>query len=513
MLVNNFLEDSARKYPNKVALITDEGSYNYREIDDIANKIAQALLADNLKKGDRVAIFMNNSLDVVVGLFGILKAGGIFIIINTTAKTEKLAYILNNSRASVLIASKQNLPVIAGACNNTPSLKDIYMAGKDIPSGQALHKRVCSLEEIMGGTNNSRQPETHTIDMDLASIIYTSCSTGPPKGVMMTHFNMVSAANSIIKYLEKTEEDIILNTIPMSFDYGLYQVLMGFKVGATIVFEKQFMYPYTVIDTILREKVTGFPIVPTIAAILLQMDGIKKHDFHHLRYITSTAAALPVAHIDRLKDFFPMTKIYSMYGLTECKRVSYLPPEQLAIRPTSVGKGMPNTEAYIVDQNGDRVGPDMVGELVVRGSNVMIGYWGMPEATAKTLKPGRYSWEKVLYTGDLFKMDKDGYLYFIGRKDDIIKCRGEKVSPKEIENVLSEIDGVVEAAVVGVSDFLLGQAVKAFVVLKKGLKMMEKDVQRYCSQHLEDFMVPKYVEFMDELPKTAAGKIDKLSLI
>ena len=362
--------------------------------------------------------------------------------------------------------------------------------------------------EILRGSDGHKPP-TRTIDVDLATIIYTSGSTGNPKGVMMAHFNMVSAANSISTYLENTPDDIIINVLPISFDYGLYQILMGFKVGATVILERSFLYPYKVIDTIIKEKVTGFPIVPTISAILLQMDDLKKHNLEHLRYISNTAAALPVAHIQKLRESFPQTTVYSMYGLTECKRVSYLPPDQLDIRPTSVGKGMPNEEVYIVDEDGNRVGPDVIGELVVRGSNVMRGYWEMPEETAKRLRPGPYPGEMGLYTGDLFRMDEEGYLYFVARKDDIIKSRGEKVSPKEIENILYEIDEVVEAAVVGVEDAVLGQAIKAFVVLKDGSELKEKEIIRFCSQHLEDFMVPKYIEFKNELPKTDTGKIKR----
>lgn len=511
MLVNNFLEVSAKRSPDKIALITAEGRYTYQEIDEMANKIAHALLAEGLEKGARVVISMENSVVAVASLFGVLKAGGIFLMINPTTKAEKLTYILNNCRAYALISSQQKLFVIAEACNNTPSLRCVYLAGDKIFSKGGLLKKASPLTEIFS-SNDGHLPDTHTIDMDLATIIYTSGSTGNPKGVMMAHFNMVSAANSISQYLENTSEDIILNVLPMSFDYGLYQILMGFKMGATVVLERTFLYPYKVIDIILKERVTGFPIVPTISAILLQMEDIKRHNFEHLRYISNTAAALPSAHIQKLRELFPNTKIYSMYGLTECKRVSYLPPDQLNIRPASVGKGMPNEEVCIVDENGSRVGIGVIGELVVRGSNVMRGYWEMPEETAKKLRPGPYPGEMVLYTGDLFKMDEDGYLYFVARKDDIIKSRGEKVSPKEIENVLYEIDGVVEAAVTGVHDEILGEAIKAFVVLKDGRNLSDKDIIRFCSQHLEDFMVPKYVEFMKELPKTDTGKIKKTGL-
>ncbi|MDP2960229.1 MAG: AMP-binding protein, partial [candidate division Zixibacteria bacterium] len=220
----------------------------------------------------------------------------------------------------------------------------------------------------------------------------------------------------------------------------------------------------------------------------------------------------PVSFIKKIRETFPKARLYSMYGLTECKRVSYLPPEELDRRPTSIGKGMPNEEVYIVNENGERVGPGEVGELVVRGSNVMLGYWELPEETAKVLKIGSLPWERVLYTGDLFKMDEEGFLYFVGRKDDIIKCRGEKVSPKEIENVLYNLEGVLETAVVGVPDEILGQAIKAFVVLKEGINLSEKDILRYCSKNLEDFMVPKYVELVETLPKTESGKIRKVGL-
>jgi acyl-CoA synthetase (AMP-forming)/AMP-acid ligase II len=350
------------------------------------------------------------------------------------------------------------------------------------------------------------------IDVDLANIIYTSGSTGNPKGVMMTHLNMVSAATSITQYLGNKETDIILNVLPLSFDYGLYQIIMAFKFGGTVVLEKSFAYPYVVIDKMIKERVTGFPGVPTIFALLLQLKDLKKYSFQHLRYITNTGAALPVNHIKALRDIFPHVKIYSMYGLTECKRVSYLPPDEIDRRPISVGRGMPNEEVYIVNDKGERAGPGLVGELVVRGSNVMRGYWKSPEETDQVLKPGLYPGEKVLYTGDLFKMDEEGYLYFLGRKDDLIKTRGERVSPKEVENTLHEIKGVAEAAVIAIPDEILGNAIKAFIIPTNGSTLTEKDILKYCSENLESFAVPKHIAFIDSFPKTSSGKIDKKAL-
>jgi long-chain acyl-CoA synthetase len=276
------------------------------------------------------------------------------------------------------------------------------------------------------------------------------------------------------------------------------------------VLEKSFTYPAVVLEKLKNERVTGFPLVPTLAAMLLQMKNLAPGMFPELRFLTNTAAALPRAHIERLRELFPQAKLFSMYGLTECKRCTYLPPEQLAARPESVGIAIPGTEAYVVDEQGERVGAGVVGELVIRGAHVMKGYWGDEAATARVLKPGPHPWEKVLHTGDLFRTDADGYLYFVGRKDDIIKTRGEKVSPKEVENVLYEFAGIREAAVLGIPDPILGQAVKAIVAAEEGVT--ERDVIRHCAARLEEFMVPSIVEFRSHLPKSENGKIVRREL-
>jgi acyl-CoA synthetase (AMP-forming)/AMP-acid ligase II len=328
---------------------------------------------------------------------------------------------------------------------------------------------------------------------------------------MSTHANMVFAASSIIQYLENVPEDIVINVLPLSFDYGLYQLMMVFEFGGTLVLERSFAYPAAILKRIEQEKVTGLPGVPTLFAVLLQMD-LNKFDLSSLRYLTNTAAALPVEHIRRLRDAFPWARLYSMYGLTECKRTLYLPPEELNRRPGSVGIAIPGTEVWVEDEAGNRLGPGEVGELVVRGSHVMQGYWNNPEATARWYREGRYPAERLLYTGDLFRMDEEGFLYFVARKDDVIKSRGEKVAPKEVESVLYQLPGVVEAAVVGVPDEILGQAVKAFVVCSSDYFLTERDVLRHCTQNLEDFMVPKHVEFRDSLPKTESGKIKASAL-
>jgi len=356
------------------------------------------------------------------------------------------------------------------------------------------------------------KPETAVIDVDLATIIYTSGSTGDPKGVMSAHYNVVAAARSITTYLENVEDDILLNTLPLAFDYGLYQLLMAFLFGGTLVLEKSFAFPYRVIERLVQEKVTGFPIVPTMLAILLQLDDIKQFDFSSLRYISNTAAALPVAHLKKLRGLFPHVTIYSMYGLTECKRVSYLPPKDIDRKPESVGIPMPNEEVFIVNDRGEELGPGKIGELVVRGSNVMQGYWNSQEETALRFRPGSSRGDAMLYTGDLFKKDEEGFLYFVARKDDLIKTKGERVSPKEIENTLCELNGVAEAAVIGVPDDIFGQAIKAIIVLKKNTGITEKAIMKYCMNNLESFMIPKYLEFRKSFPKSPSGKVDKKQL-
>jgi len=512
MLVGDFLKNNAQLFPKKTAIIFGRRKLTYEEMDVSANRLANALISYGIKRDDRVGVFLDNSVEAVVAIFAILKANATFVVINPTTKFQKLGYILNNCRMSGLIADWDKFDVVSPIPETAPSLKFVIFSGKKKDSAEIDPNRFLDYEELLK-SSVPKPPPLKCIDQDLATIIYTSGTTGVPKGVMMTHLNVISACTSITTYLENTSSDIILDVLPLSFDYGLYQVLMAFKVGGTIVLEKTFLYPFEIIKTIIREKVTGFPGVPTIFALLLQLDHLKDYDFTHLRYITNTAAALPVSHVKKLREVFPHTKIYLMYGLTECKRVSYLPPDEVDRRPDSVGRGMPNEEVYIENEQGERVKPGEMGELVVRGSNVMRGYWELPEETDKLLKPGKYPGEKVLYTGDLFRMDEEGYLYFVARKDDIIKTRGEKVSPKEIENVLYRLNEVLEAAVMGVPDPILGEAIKAVVVLQKGANITEEQVRRFCAQNLEDFMIPKLVEFQEFLPKTETGKIKKIGLI
>ena len=323
---------------------------------------------------------------------------------------------------------------------------------------------------------------------------------------------VLAAATSITAYLENVEDDVILGVLPLAFDYGLYQMIMAFKVGGRLLLERSFTFPAQVLARVVAEGVTGFPGVPTMFSILAEMKSARSYDFGTVRYVTNTAAALTDRHVASIRDIFPRARLFSMYGLTECKRCTYLPPEDLARKPGSVGIAIPNTEIWIADDDGRRLGPGLVGQLVVRGATVMRGYWEKPEATARKLRPGPLPGEQVLYTGDLCRLDDDGYLYFVARMDDVIKSRGEKVAPKEVETVLMNVPGVKAAAVIGVDDAILGQAVKAFVVLEDGAALGERELQRACQERLESFMVPKHIVLVPELPLTTSGKIKKTGL-
>lgn len=508
ILVHDFLRDSAKRHPDKTYLISAGREYTFGQIERDSDMLAVELQRCGVARGERVAVLMENSAELMVSVFGILKAGAVFVILNPTTKAKKLEYILNDCGVRALIAHPSLARVIEPVLPETPTVKTVIWSEEPDASAPAG----VSLPKVLAGPH-TRPVDPGTIDNDLCTIIYTSGSTGNPKGVMLTHRNMTNTAWAISTYIGNVPEDIVVCVLPMSFDYGLYQAITGARIGFTVLIERSFAYPYDVLKRMAKYKVTGLPGVPTIFATMLQMLPAPDLDLSSLRYLTNTAAAFPPAHIRRLAQLFPQATIFSMYGLTECTRVSYLDPARLFDKINSVGKAMPNSETYIVDEQGNRVAPGVVGELVIRGANVMRGYWGKPEETAKRLRDGEIEGERVLYSGDLHYKDEEGFLYFVGRKDDIFKCKGEKVSPKEIENVLYEMEAIGEAAVVGVEDPIDGTAIKVFVVPRNGTPLTEAQVRQHCRAHLENYMVPKFVEIVDTLPKTDSGKIRRKSLI
>ncbi len=507
--IEQLLERSAERFPERAAVVCRDVRTNYAQLDEWVDRLACGLcLIEGFGRGDRCVVFLDNRIETTISIFATLRAGGVFSVINPSTKADKLAFVLGDCEASILITQRSLLETARKAAKRTSSIRRIIV----VDGGSDGDDACVDWDHFLATAPRKRIPTFSGIDIDLAMLIYTSGSTGQPKGVMMTHRNVVFAITSITTYLEMRSEDVVLSVLPLSFDYGLYQLLMCVSLGATLVLEKSFAFPQKILPMLASEQVTGFPLVPTMAALIVQLRNFNPAWASSVRFLTNTAAALPTAHIRKLQSLFSGARVFSMYGMTESKRCTWLPPEQLATRPDSVGIAIPGTEVWVADEAGNAVPPNTVGELVVRGGHVMQGYWRNEMATAVALKPGRYAWEKVLHTGDLFRMDEEGYCYFVGRKDDIIKSRGEKVSPKEIENVIHALSGIREVVVVGVPDEILGQALKAFVVKTADARLEARDVIAHCLVHLEDFMVPRLIEFRDSLPMTSSGKIQRAAL-
>ncbi len=510
-LLPDALLASADRHPAKPVVVADGASQSYEALVDAAQRLARALQDNGVRRGDRVAVYLENSWQAVVAIYGVMLAGAVLTVINPQTKAEKLAYMLADSEATALVTEKALGPVWAEALAAAPDVRCVISSGlpdADVRGPSIRDSGMVELSDLLASTD-PRPSARGVIPIDLAALIYTSGSTGNPKGVMLTHQNMVFAAGSISEYLRLDASDRIVNVLPFAFDYGLYQLLMTSLLGATLVVERSFVYPVPVLRRVIEHEVTVFPIVPTIGATLLSLNRSGGWTFPAVRRVTNTAAALPAEFIPRLASVFPNALIFAMYGLTECKRVAYLEPEKVRQKPTSVGKAIPGTEVLLLSPDGEPVPAGETGVLHVRGPHVMAGYWKQPELTAAMLKPGRLPGERVLCTHDFFTMDADGDLYFVGRSDDIIKTRGEKVSPVEVENVLHRIAGVREAAVIGIPDELLGEAIRAFVVLDDGASLSEQQVKRECMSRLESFMVPRDVVFVSELPKTTTAKVSR----
>ncbi|HTJ85175.1 MAG TPA: AMP-binding protein, partial [Polyangiaceae bacterium] len=412
-LLHDFLIHTARRLPDKLALVCQGKRVTYGELDAASDALAGFLASHGVERGDRVVVFGDNTVETVIAFWAVLKANAVVSVVNPLTKADKLEYLLNDCRAKALITDSHIADVFEKAAPRAPHLALTVVSGNYAADKLAKLPGGASFEAAIAEA--APAPPRRAIDIDLASIIYTSGSTGDPKGVMLTHRNMLTAGTSVSTYLGMREDDVVVNVLPLAFDYGLYQMLMSFKLGARLVLERSFTYPAQVLKVMAEEGVTGFPVVPTIAAILGEMRSLDKFDLSKIRYVTNTAAALAEKHIKFLRGAFPSAQIFSMYGLTECKRCTFLPPELVDTKPNSVGIAIPGTELWIVDENDQKVGPNVVGQLVIRGATVMRGYWEKPEETAKKLRPGPLPGEMVLYTGDYCRLDEEGYLYFVAR--------------------------------------------------------------------------------------------------
>jgi acyl-CoA synthetase (AMP-forming)/AMP-acid ligase II len=509
-LLGEALSISCKNNPLKTAAIFKGEEYSYNDLKECAENLAYHLVNEGIKKGDRVAIFMNNSWQCIISIYGITLAGGVFLVINPQTKANKLNYILNDCGAKLIVSESLLINELSIALKGLKEVHQVIISSENQQPNN-LGVRFKKFDEAIAKSNYELElPKI--IPNDLAALIYTSGSTGFPKGVMMTHQSMVFTSWSLIEYLRLTEDERIMLILPLAFDYGLYQLIMSITIGGTLIIEQSFNFPPTIFRQIECLKPTVFPGVPSIYAVMIAMHKKSGITFDSIKKVTNTAAALPEEFVADLKKIFPNALIFKMYGLTECKRVCYLEPELNDEKPNSVGKAIPGTEVFLLSPEGNQIGPGETGILHVRGPHVMAGYWNNEELSNKMLKPGLIPGERILCAHDLFKMDEDGFLYFLGRNDDIIKTRGEKVSPVEVENIIYRIDGIKEVAVIGIPDVTLGESIIAFITVYDQVTIIEKDIQRECMAQLEPFMVPQRILLLPEMPKSSNGKIDKTEL-
>lgn len=501
-LVHEALERSARRWPDKVAVVCGDERVTYADLDRRANRLANALLAYGVDTGDRVAVFLDNSVETVVSIFGALKAGAAFTVVSPSTKAEKLAFLLSDEHAAALIVGSGGAQRKVVAELAAESLPTVVIWAPDIPPESTAGAYAWT--EVMAEAP-AHPPAQRISVRQVGTIIYTSGTSGEPKGVVSLHSDMVFAARSINAYLGNTVTDVIYCALQLAFTYGLYQLITAVTAGSTLILERDFMFPSRALEVMQRERVTAFPGVPTMFNLLLRMQ-VDRYDLASLRYLTNAAAPMPIEQIQQLRAAFPTARFFSMYGQTECKRACYLPPDQLDRRPESVGVPIPGTRAYVADEAGRPVAPGVVGELVIVGRHLMAGYWERPDLTAQRLRRLDGSGEIAMFTGDLFRSDVDGYLYFVSRADDVIKTRGEKVSPIEVERAVRRLPGVSDVAAVGVPDPIFGQTIMVHVVPEPGVTLTDRDVKRVCLEHLEDFMVPRHVRFCDALPTNENGK-------
>ncbi|MEC8429635.1 MAG: acyl-CoA ligase (AMP-forming), exosortase A system-associated, partial [Pseudomonadota bacterium] len=490
-LLHQLIHLQASNQPEAPALLYKKQTVSYRELDQQVESVSRALLAQGLLAGERVAFYLPKQPETVYSLFGTSQAGGVFVPVNPLLKPKQVSYILKNCNVRVLITSNQRLSQIADELSDCHDLNCIVVL-EDTPPDITLIPRIKLLNWTEFTAAPSRQAHSR-IDADVAAILYTSGSTGNPKGVVLSHKNMVTGAKSVATYVKNTSEDRLLAALPFSFDYGLSQLTTAFYVGASVAL-MDYLLPRDILKAIARHRITGLAGVPPIWNQLVQLEWPEEVR-QSLRYITNSGGAMPKAATSRLQELLPNTDIYLMYGLTEAFRSTYLPPDQVNVRPESMGKAIPNAEVVVVRDDGSECAPGEPGELVHRGSLVALGYWNDPAKTAERFRPAPGQDqalplpEMAVWSGDQVKKDEEGYLYFISRKDEMIKTSGYRVSPTEVEEVIYQISAVDEAAALGIYHPALGEAIILVVSSRENLS--HQDILSHCSTTLPNFMVPK----------------------
>ena len=514
--LHDLLRNSVERDPEAAAIVDGDAEYTYGDLERASDSIGAALQEAGVKKGDRVGVYMEKSWEAIVAMLAASRTGAAYVNINPLFKPPQVAYVAQDCDIRVMIGDSARLD----------ALEPRTIQGTAFYKGEAPDKEsagsLVDLAEVLRDGDAPRV-ERQVSETDLGTILYTSGSTGMPKGVATTQRNIVVGAQIVSTYLENTSEDRILSALPLNFDAGMSQFTTSLRVGATLVLQRSRL-PGDLTRALRRHEITGVTGVPPLWALLLRSaKAIEEEPLTHLRYIANTGGRIPFANLEELKRLLTDlagTKIYLMYGLTEAFRSTYLPPEEIerASPETGwcIGKAIPDTEILVIDKEGKECAPGEVGELVHRGPTVAMCYWGKEESTNKAYRPNPLAppellgTERVVYSGDLVSKDEEGYLYFVGRDDAMIKSQGYRLSPEEVENLLIGSGLVHEACAFGVEDPEVGQLVMAVVSLKDGSDgdSVER-VREHVIKNGPPYMVPKEIFVWDELPKTGSGKIDR----
>jgi len=495
------LHDSVQKFPEKNAIIHADRNLSYINLWKKSCGVAQFLTRQGLTSGDRISLLIENSIEYVIAYYAVLMAGGAVVGLNTAAKSRDLINWIQHSESHFLFTSSTH-----------PELDDV-LKGLDTNICQLVFLDPCSLSEEFTCWDDIEPcdaiPDNKISDPanQLASIIYTSGTTGKPKGVMLSHTNLYENTISILTYLKLNETDSIVNVLPFYYSYGNSVLHIHIAVGGTLILENSLLYPHKVVALMSETKATGFSGVPSTFNLLLNRIKFSDFDLSSLRYMTQAGGHMVPSYVKKIKNELPEIKFVIMYGQTEASaRLSYLPAEDIEVKLGSIGRAIPGVELEVMDESLNPVAPNVTGEIYARGKNIMMGYWKDPDTTQSVLH------DNWLKTGDLAYKDEDNYLYIVGRSSEMIKSGAHRISPKDIEEVILEYNSVEEASVVGVEDKLLGQVIKAVIVIKPEHEVTKMELLRYCKANLANYKIPKFIEFVDEIPKTASGKVRRFML-
>ena len=515
-LVYELIHESSQNVPGNKAIISGEHSLNYQQLSNTANEVASSFLTLGLRKQERVAIYLPKSIENVLSMFAATQAGGVFVPINPLLKAPQARHILADCNVRILVTNINRLKAIKDEIEKCNELSTIIIIDDGTSGAPKINsKHIICWAEFIGLAK--QMISYQIVDSDMAAIFYTSGSTGNPKGVVLSHRNIVCGAESVVEYLQNSSSDKLLAMLPLSFDYGFSQLSTAFKSGACVVL-LDYLLPKDVLNAIEKNSITGLAGIPPLWVQLVKLKWAEKAK-ESLRYITNSGGVMPRATLSKLIAILPDTQIYLMYGLTEAFRSTYLPPDQVHIRPTSIGRAIPNACVDVVRKDSSICGPHEAGELVHRGSLVSLGYWNNPEKTALRFKTAsgqenRLITEEIaVWSGDTVKMDDEGYLYFIGRKDDMIKTSGYRVSPTEVEEVIYATNLVTEACVVGIPHRSLGQAIVVVATPKNNGPKYDNEILNFCRQKLPNFMMPSKIVWRNKLPINPNGKFDRNCII